>query len=65
LLEPLRLLASRIGQKLFRDDRGATIAEYVLLVGFIAVVIIGIVIGFRNFLGDALTNAGNQLSNFK
>lgn len=60
----LRTIARHVGYFL-SDERGATIAEYVLLVGFIAVMIIVVVIGFRSMIGGALTDAGQQLQNFK
>ncbi|MCG0239603.1 MAG: hypothetical protein L6E13_10515 [Firmicutes bacterium] len=49
---------------LFRSDRGASLAEYVLLVGFIAVMVIAGVIAFREVIQDALQRAGDKLSDF-
>lgn len=46
-------------------ENGAGLAEYILLVGFIAVMIVGIVIGFRTVLGGAIQQAGQNLSQFK
>lgn len=47
-----------------RSQPGATLSEYIMLIGFIAVMLIAIVIGFRTIMGQAITNAGNQLSTF-
>ena len=55
-------LVSIAQDRLRREEKGATAVEYGLMVGFIAVVIIGAVV----FLGDELnllfTDIGTQLS---
>jgi len=50
---------------LIQSDRGASLAEYVLLVGFIAVMVIGAVILFREAIQGALERAGNDLKDFR
>ena len=45
-------LSSRLRQRFIRDDRGATAVEYGLMVGLIAVVIIGAVTTFGIAVND-------------
>lgn len=44
-----------------RKDRGATAVEYGLMVGLIAVVIIGVVIALGGELSSVFGNAGTEL----
>lgn len=53
------LVADRFDKK---NDRGATAVEYGLLVGLIAVVIIGAVVLLGGTLNDMFTSVNNELS---
>lgn len=44
-----------------RSERGATATEYAILVGFIAVLLIGAALFFSGRIGDAFSRAGNSL----
>ncbi len=55
-------LQTQLAGLLNRDDRGATAVEYGLLVGLIALVIIGIVLLLGQNLLHIFTNVNNTLS---
>lgn len=51
--------------ELRRDRRGAGIGEYILILGFVAVMLIGTVVAFRGEIQGAFTRMGNDLRNFR
>ncbi len=44
-----------------RDERGASLMEYVLLVSFIAILLMAAITIFSNGLGTAFSQAGSSL----
>ena len=57
----LLTLASFAQDRLKREEKGATAVEYGLMVGLIAVVIIGAVVILGNKLNGLFTSIGNAL----
>jgi len=58
----MRQLSRRLRALVAHRDRGATAAEYALLITFIAVALIAAVTAFRAGLGQLLQNAITSLS---
>jgi Flp pilus assembly pilin Flp len=56
----VKLLFRRLSALL--DERGATMTEYAIVVGLIAIVAIGAVTVFQGSLSAAFTNLANQLN---
>ncbi len=48
--------------RLFKDEEGATMAEYALLLGLVTVAIATVVATFRGQLADQFTRAGTALT---
>ncbi|OOB91578.1 Flp family type IVb pilin [Rathayibacter sp. VKM Ac-2630] len=61
LLISLQTLVTTAKDRLREDQKGATAVEYGLLVGLIAVVIIGVVVVLGPQLGDIFTDVSEQL----
>jgi pilus assembly protein Flp/PilA len=57
----LLTLASFAQDRLKREEKGATAVEYGLMVGLVAVVIIGAVVILGGKLNDLFTSIGNAL----
>jgi pilus assembly protein Flp/PilA len=53
----ISMLTGRLGDR----ERGATATEYALLVGFIAIIIIGAVTIFGSDLSNLFTHAGDKI----
>jgi Flp pilus assembly pilin Flp len=49
--------------KLGRDERGADLVEYILLVSLIAMLVIGAVVFMRDQVVDKMNYAGSKVSN--
>ena len=45
-----------------RDERGANLVEYILLVALIALAVIGAVVFMRNMVTDRMNYAGSKIS---
>ena len=60
---PTRFLKSWIQAKLGRDERGANLVEYILLVALIALAVIAAVVFLRGQVNSQFNNAGSHLSN--
>jgi Flp pilus assembly pilin Flp len=50
-----------VTERLRRDDAGASLVEYTLLVAFIAVVCVAAVAFFGGAVGNSLSRSGSQL----
>jgi len=61
LYTTLYTLVSFAGDRLKKEQKGATAVEYGLMVGLIAVVIIAAVVLLGNKLNDLFTSIGNAL----
>jgi Flp pilus assembly pilin Flp len=59
----LFMMRSWLSAKLARDDRGANLVEYILLVSLIAMAVIAAVVFVGGELGNSFNNAGSKLSN--
>ena len=57
------VLRSWIQAKLGRDERGANLVEYILLVALIALAVIAAVVFLRSQVQSKFSDAGSQLSN--
>ena len=49
--------------KLARDEQGANLVEYILLIGLIALAVIGAVVFLRGQLVDKFDYTGSKISN--
>ncbi len=49
--------------KLARDERGANLVEYILLIALIALAVIGAVVFMRGQMVDRFNYAGSKISN--
>ena len=49
--------------KFTKDDTGASMVEYILLVALIALAVIGAVVFMRGHLNDSFSEAGSKVSN--
>ena len=58
----LFVLKTWLQARLARDERGANLVEYVLLVSLIAIAVIGAVMFLSSQLSPKYTQAGSQLS---
>ena len=56
------LLHSWLRSRLGRDERGATLVEYVLLVSMIAIAVIGAVVFLGSQLSPRFSQAGSAIS---
>jgi len=56
-------ILSWIQTKLSRDERGANLVEYILLVALIALAVIAAVVFLRGQVNSQFSNAGSHLSN--
>ena len=59
----LLVLKTWLQAKLARDERGASLVEYILLVALIALAVIGAVVFLRNQVSDKFEYAGSKISN--
>ncbi len=59
----LFVFKSWIQAKLGRDERGANLVEYILLVALIALAVIAAVVFLRGQVNSQFNNAGSHLSN--
>ena len=59
----LFILRSWLSTKFARDDRGANLVEYILLVSLIAMAVIAAVVFVGGELGNSFNRAGSKLSN--
>jgi Flp pilus assembly pilin Flp len=59
----LIVLRTWIQAKLSRDEQGATLVEYILLVALIALAVIGAVVFMRGEMVDKFNYAGSKISN--
>jgi len=59
----LFVIRSWIQAKLGRDERGANLVEYILLVALIALAVIAAVVFLRGQVNSQFNNAGSHLSN--
>ena len=58
----LFVLKTWLQTKLAKDERGANLVEYILLVALIALAVIAAVIFLRNQVSDKFNDAGSKLS---
>jgi Flp pilus assembly pilin Flp len=58
----LFLLRTWLSARFSRDERGANLVEYILLVSLIAMAVIAAVVFMRGQLSDSFDNAGSKLS---
>jgi Flp pilus assembly pilin Flp len=58
----LFLLRTWLSARFSRDERGANLVEYILLVSLIAMAVIAAVVFMRGELSDSFDNAGSKLS---
>ena len=58
----LFVLKTWLQTKLAKDERGATLVEYILLVALIALAVIAAVIFLRGQVSDKFQEAGSKLS---
>jgi pilus assembly protein Flp/PilA len=58
----LFVLKTWLETKLRKDEDGASLVEYILLVALIALAVIAAVIFLRNQVNDKFNDAGSQLS---
>jgi pilus assembly protein Flp/PilA len=54
-------LTSSVGHRLRRDDRGASLVEYALLVAFIAMVCVAAVAFFGGAVSDSFSKSGSRI----
>jgi Flp pilus assembly pilin Flp len=59
----LFMFRSWLSASLSRDERGANLVEYILLVSLIALAVIAAVVFMRGELSGSFDNAGSRLSN--
>ena len=59
----LYVLKMWLQAKLARDERGASLVEYILLVALIALAVIAAVIFLRGQVSSKFNDAGSRLSN--
>lgn len=59
----LFMVKSWLTTKLARDDRGANLVEYILLVSLIAMAVIAAVVFVGGQLNNSFNTAGSKLSN--
>ena len=59
----LFMVRSWLTTKFARDDRGANLVEYILLVSLIAMAVIAAVVFVGGQLGNSFNTAGSKLSN--
>jgi Flp pilus assembly pilin Flp len=59
----LFMFRSWLSASLSRDERGANLVEYILLVSLIAMAVIAAVMFMRGELSGSFDNAGSRLSN--
>ena len=59
----LFVLKTWLPTKLAKDERGANLVEYILLVALIALAVIAAVIFLRGQVSDKFNEAGSKLSN--
>ena len=62
LIEPARFVASWIASRVTKDERGASMVEYALLLALIAVVCIAAVTFLGHSASDKFTDVGNKIS---
>jgi Flp pilus assembly pilin Flp len=58
----LFILKTWLEAKLIKDERGANLVEYILLVAFIAIVLIVTVTAFKDKIKGKFDSAGGSLS---
>ena len=58
----LFVLKTWLQAKFTKDERGANLVEYILLVSLIAMAVIAAVVFMRGQLSDSFDNAGSKLS---
>ena len=58
----LFVLRTWLQAKFTKDERGANLVEYILLVALIALAVIAAVIFLRNQVSDKFSEAGSKLS---
>ena len=58
----LFMLRNWLSVRFARDERGANLVEYILLVSLIALAVIAAVVFMRGELSDSFDNAGSRLS---
>jgi Flp pilus assembly pilin Flp len=58
----LFLLRTWLSARFSRDEQGANLVEYILLVSLIAMAVIAAVVFMRGELSDSFDNAGSKLS---
>ena len=59
----LFVLRSWLQAKFAKDEQGASMVEYILLVALIALAVIAAVVFMRGQLADSFSNAGSKLGN--
>ena len=59
----LFVLKTWLETKMRKDEDGASLVEYILLVALIALAVIAAVIFLRNQVSDKFSEAGSKLSN--
>jgi len=59
----LFMLRDWLSARFSRDEQGANLVEYILLVSLIAMAVIAAVVFFRGNLTDSFNRAGSKLSN--
>jgi len=59
----LFVLKTWLQSKFSKDERGASMVEYILLVALIALAVIAAVVFLRGQVQDKFSDAGSQLSN--
>jgi pilus assembly protein Flp/PilA len=59
----LFVLKTWVQTKLSRDERGATLVEYILLVALIALAVIAAVVFMRGEMVSKFNDAGSKISN--
>jgi len=57
------LTLARKLRSLRRDDRGQGMSEYIIIVILVAVVLIAIVVAFRDKIASKFNDAGDQIEN--
>jgi Flp pilus assembly pilin Flp len=58
----LFIIKTWLETKLAKDERGANLVEYILLVAFIALVVIGAVTFLQGKVSNKFSTAGNSLN---
>ena len=59
----LFVLKTWLQTKLARDEQGANLVEYILLIALIALAVIGAVVFMRGQISDKFDYAGSKISN--